>query len=820
VTQLGTNPGAIVSGSSSSTGPSATIRTTALHLYLSATNGNDANDGLTPATAVATLARVYSLILGSTGTTYLTTAPIVVHVGSGSYLYTPTPPLLEQLEQSAMLVFWGDGAGQPGEDGWARVSAPLTCDVGTTGAQFVSAAPFAVDAWREYSVRFLDGPCAGYLRLVRNNSTNTIFPVASTNYLGPYEPAPGDTMEIVRPAARFVLQQPTTYLNGAPSITQPTLALVNIGFDFGADFELRISGGNVVMFGVEAGDPASSDNKNGDLVLDGSTVNAGQTFMTTPALDELYAALGIADRTTEWWGWGLSCAEPALSGQRCSFVGHLTTRDLSSFSNEVWGSQSYWQCWGGSFRGRPGDGAVVLYDGSTFEHPINYGLQPLRMDATNYGFFTSGITSVIVDNIEANAGPFATLLHLSSGATWCTGTAFTGTGTSGDGIFIAQGARLLAAGYSGGNFSCIYSAANSRAAVVEGELIVDFGYLDVRFEGGSRGLVVSQNAVARLSSNQATPASIISTAASSRACEVERDGSLYIFNNGSFTIQGVARGLSLNQGHCALRCAALTITASAGAGLFADVGSSFTQTTQAAGAMTIQGTTHGAQLDSARVSVQKDFAPTATAATGIGLLATGSRIECAANFAPSATGGASSTALSCSRSTSIVVTGSATMTGGLAAVLNASELCAQSAVNCTSSNGVGLDLLNGSKLTTSAGTVQGTTIGARVASNSWATWSGVPTITGQTGLRALSGGQVAFTGASPNITGSAGGGVDVSGGGRAYYNAQPVNVVGSVADLICGAAPDQFADTALAASFSGVANTATGNGASSQSRAA
>jgi len=171
------------------------------NVYLSGANGNDANDGLTPATAVATFGRVWELL------PLYVQQPFVVHIGAhggGGYAYE-LPPDDRFFAEGAFIVLYGDGAGQAGEDGFVEVASGVA-GASTNSLQLELAVATTLDNYRHLIIEFTTGVAAGYRRTVRDNSTTVCYYTAATeNISATLTPAPGDSYRILRQSVQINL---------------------------------------------------------------------------------------------------------------------------------------------------------------------------------------------------------------------------------------------------------------------------------------------------------------------------------------------------------------------------------------------------------------------------------------------------------------------------------------------------------------------------------------------------------------------------------------------------------------------------------------
>lgn len=144
-------------------------QTEATHIYLSDANGDDNNDGLTAETAVATFARAYSLV------PYALSAPCVVHVGSGTYAGASLTNRLLATPNSHLWVY-GDGAGQPGDDGFTVLKATEAAVSGGT-TTLVTSGGMTPDEYAGKTLEIVSGSGEGIRMTIGTNTATDIVPL-------------------------------------------------------------------------------------------------------------------------------------------------------------------------------------------------------------------------------------------------------------------------------------------------------------------------------------------------------------------------------------------------------------------------------------------------------------------------------------------------------------------------------------------------------------------------------------------------------------------------------------------------------------------
>lgn len=316
-------------------GGGGSVVTLASDYYLSADNGNDANDGLTPATALATLSRVLELINEAERVEH--GSPVTVHIGAnagGPYLWDR----MLTLDLQDVLWFYADGAGQPGEDGFTELVAPTAAIAGTTRQSIILAAgPIVSD--NDYigaTVEILTGAAAGDRRLIRNHTTTEIVPAK------PFSDtvAIGDEWRIVQPETAIVMTEDVQQSGTVPNFYRqksPTTDVwngnfdqeVNDGYDGAvglanlfiaydsANFTVFNTTGTVRLYGCQRLSPSS-----GNLTLAAQKVYSGcdmysGTFKLFGYGGALYSSFddfagpavlpvfaGLSSLAGHWSGWG------------------------------------------------------------------------------------------------------------------------------------------------------------------------------------------------------------------------------------------------------------------------------------------------------------------------------------------------------------------------------------------------------------------------------------------------------------------------------------------------------------------------------------
>jgi hypothetical protein len=174
-----------------------------LDIYVAPT-GNDANPG-TPAQPVLTMTGAWDKVRDTNGNlTYLLGAAVRVHIAAfpAGLQYVPVPGY-QAISDAGQVIIYGDGALQPGENGFVSpaqltvpAAGPLTTQVSVDPG---ASGPLVPDAYIGMTLRFTTGAAAGEMRTVRSNTATEIVPCAAFTNV----PLPGDAFEVLMPATRF-----------------------------------------------------------------------------------------------------------------------------------------------------------------------------------------------------------------------------------------------------------------------------------------------------------------------------------------------------------------------------------------------------------------------------------------------------------------------------------------------------------------------------------------------------------------------------------------------------------------------------------------
>lgn len=161
-------------------------------LYVALGIGSDANDGLTPATALDTLDEAirrlnqYSVVQSR----------CIIHLNSGTHRWTEQvrPHFLQE-----QLVFWGDGAGQAGDDGFTVVSSG-TLQAGSTSTSLVTTGGLIPNQFQGLTFEMTSGALTNFRRAIRNHDATNIVPVKIMDSPGVASFAIGDSYRILQSA--------------------------------------------------------------------------------------------------------------------------------------------------------------------------------------------------------------------------------------------------------------------------------------------------------------------------------------------------------------------------------------------------------------------------------------------------------------------------------------------------------------------------------------------------------------------------------------------------------------------------------------------
>ena len=285
-----------------------------LNIYVAPT-GDDANSGLTPLDPVLTYPGAWSKALP------FLAASITVHVArfpdSAPIEWVPVPGFVA-LNADAQVIVIGDGAGQPGEDGFDVVATGV-CAAGSSAVQVVPSVPVVADAFEHAFLEITSGPADGGVRTVRNNTTGAIIPSSALSAV----PAVGNTFRIVTPATFNDASAAPVLCEGAINLT-----LVNLEFMGGVTFDV-INMPMVKFFGVRFAEDCSIAIQQSMLAAGVADVAASDPFLLR--LPELWTALGFVG---DWDGWGVVGLGNLCTTACDRFVGFANSADVTGLNGD------------------------------------------------------------------------------------------------------------------------------------------------------------------------------------------------------------------------------------------------------------------------------------------------------------------------------------------------------------------------------------------------------------------------------------------------------------------------------------------------------
>lgn len=283
-----------------------------IHLYVSAINGNDLNDGLTSSTALATLTAAEARLPQTIG-------QVVIHVGKGVGATPYAMPSFRKRTLMGELILIGDGAGQLGTDG-DSVAVLLDITTATTpdtslGLYQIAGSGWTLNQYQGKTIEILTGAAAGDRRTIRNNSTTRIYPCA------PFTAAvaAGDTFRVWEPTVYVGVTDvansaETVFVegNGTPDkvptteVLSSALYVINMRFitsgSVSGNVGFIIKTSSVVFFGVEFNQAQTIS-----MRLDGASLIMGLNDASDTRSAGVYgmSSFGCTTSTT-WLGWGFA----------------------------------------------------------------------------------------------------------------------------------------------------------------------------------------------------------------------------------------------------------------------------------------------------------------------------------------------------------------------------------------------------------------------------------------------------------------------------------------------------------------------------------
>lgn len=363
----------------------SSVATALTNLYVAPSDpaASDANAGTSPTAPLATLDRALELL----NTQGRFAVPCTVHLASDTYAWSRT---LRNLVLDDTLTIIGDGADQPGDDGFTELQAASAAAAGTSQTAVVNAAVLVDNVYQGKTIEILTGAAAGDRRTIRNNTTTTFVPCQRFTAAV----APGDSFRIVEPGAVITMPSdggqlfqtpyaiegvgsPSTLDNGgADSGRRPnheSLLLANLRMlvPTGVAQQIQIGNSQVYFAGCEVTSPVSTS-----LVADRQSDLCSGVDAPLGTLSQfvLPFALGLAIARTSWVGWGLSVLRVGggiVVFRPQSFCGFLVWQ-ITAIGIAI--ASVVWYVLGGelnndgvtNFNGafRVSDGAIIVFSGS------------------------------------------------------------------------------------------------------------------------------------------------------------------------------------------------------------------------------------------------------------------------------------------------------------------------------------------------------------------------------------------------------------------------------------------------------------------------
>ena len=317
----------------------ATVTVAPLDLYVSDVNGNDANSGLTPALALKTVTAAVAKI--PNGIYHRVIVHMGLHAGTG---YTPPSLLRHELRKN--IWFYGDGAGQAGEDGFVIQKASAAAAAGTGANVVVTGGGLGVNAYLGMTIEFTTGAAAGNRRTVRDNDATNITPTI------PFLPALalGDSYRVVTPSVIWVVPAAVAGVDflmvqdcGVPgaeasfgqTYATPAVYLCNVQMTAAASTTgFVITGSRVIFVGVDCPTVVANvslpkpfwRSSEAGLGYDVNMAGGSTSLGVIGAVDDL----GVASAAM-WRGWGLSYRGAATGSLSiaCVWYGSMVTPSIT-----------------------------------------------------------------------------------------------------------------------------------------------------------------------------------------------------------------------------------------------------------------------------------------------------------------------------------------------------------------------------------------------------------------------------------------------------------------------------------------------------------
>lgn len=278
-------------------------------------------------------------------------ARVVVHLASGQYEWAAT---LGPIQLRGPIAIVGDGAGQPGDDGFTVLQAPAAAAAGTGLRVIVDpVGGLTVNALVGKTIEVLSGAAVGDRRQIRSNTATDILPVRAFTAAV----APGDSFRIVESGIVITLPDATPSIAALPAVSgvgtpaDPTgaeanfvggvsvqaLLFVNLAFERTAAGKLWFASSAIAMAGVEMRGSALWT-ASADVLSD---IRAGTDLSLPSAVCtfELPSLMGLAPSSTAWAGWGLHITSAVGLPQFKRFRGfltQLTTSQVATVADVQW----------------------------------------------------------------------------------------------------------------------------------------------------------------------------------------------------------------------------------------------------------------------------------------------------------------------------------------------------------------------------------------------------------------------------------------------------------------------------------------------------
>lgn len=435
-----------------------------LYVAADAANASDANPGTAAqplATFEAAIARINAY--DEIGEGDANGIAAVIHMAAAAAGYTFQQALLPVLLRGDVAII-GDGAAQPGQDGFTVLVATTAAVAGSSTSQLVMGGGLGVNTYRGKTIEILTGAAAGDRRTIRDHTDTIVIPVRNFSAAV----AATDTFRIVGPAVEIALT-PLTLLvdgyggeilssgiwNGNPADVA-SLHLVNLRFEQTSTGAVRLSRSRVVFYGCEFEDPAGTTAT--VLDTDGSTLLLGTEWPSAACQAQLGPILTSAPSVTSWSGWGCFFVE-ALSqfggGTLAGFlVGTGASIAIRGDAFVMCGGAVSGNSAGGVVSPGPGSRPSLVFGivGGAANAPAcalanaSAGAAVLDIGNTSTGFMVGVTVSLLKATLTPNAG---TCLRVRGGNAIYVDTSTNVTGAGNVGIDARAGGRVDLNGVTG-----------------------------------------------------------------------------------------------------------------------------------------------------------------------------------------------------------------------------------------------------------------------------------------------------------------------------------------------------------------------------------